>query len=133
MSLLKYAAAAAIGYFAGQPSGRRQLERLRRRATEMVRSPQVEDLKQRGKDIAGERASTVLNHVRRGSAESQTAGDASGAASGAAGSQPSAGSSGEAGFSGRTIAEERHASRTGNTPPAPVGRFTDDESSTSGP
>jgi hypothetical protein len=132
MSLLKYAAAAAIGYFAGQPSGRRQLERLRRRATEMVRSPQVEDLKQRGKDIAGERASTVLNHVRRGSAESQTAGDASGAV----GSQPSgavAGSSGETGFSGRTIAEERHAARTGNTPPTPVGRFTDDESSTSGP
>ena len=70
MSLLKYAVAAGIGYFAGQPSGRRQLERLRGKATELLRSPQVEDLKQRGKDIAGERASTVLNQVRGKSAES---------------------------------------------------------------
>ena len=75
MSLLKYAAAAALGYFAGQPSGRRQLERLRRKAAEIVRSPQVEELKQLGKDIAGERASTVLNQVRHKSAESQAAGD----------------------------------------------------------
>jgi hypothetical protein len=131
MSLLKYAVVAAIGYFAGQPSGRRQLERLRHKATEMVRSPQVEDLKQRGKDIAGERASTVLNHVRRNSAESQTAGDASGVP-GSEASGPVAGSSAETGFSGRTIAEERHAARTGTTSSAPVGRFTDDESSTSG-
>ena len=132
MSLLKYAAAAALGYFAGQPSGRRQLERLRRKAAEIVRSPQVEELKQRGKDIAGERASTVLNQVRHKSAESQAAGDASGAP----GSPPSgavAGSTAETGFSGRTIAEERQAARTGSTPPSPVGRVADDESPTSGP
>jgi hypothetical protein len=132
MSLLKYAVAAAIGYFAGQPSGRRQLERLRQKATEVVRSPQVEELKQRGKDIAGERASTVLNQVRHKSAESQTAGDASGVPGGPP-SGPGAGSSAETGFSGRNIAEERHAARTGSTPPSPVGRATDDEGSTSGP
>mgnify|MGYP001156548055 CR=1 FL=1 len=78
MSLLKYAVAAAIGYFAGQPDGRRQLERLRHKAAEVVRSPQVEDLKQRGKDIAGERASTVLDRVRHKGTESSTAGEASG-------------------------------------------------------
>lgn len=132
MSLLKYAVVAAIGYFAGQPSGRRQLERLRSKATEIVRSPQVEDLKQRGKDIAGERASTVLNQVRRKSADSPTADDASGAPGGRP-SGPLASSSAETEFSGRKIAEERQAARSGITPPSPVGRVADDESSTPGP
>jgi hypothetical protein len=126
MSLLKYAVAAAIGYFAGQPSGRRQLERLRTKTTELLRSPQVEDLKQRGKDIAGERASTVLKQVRSKTAESQS--DVSSAPS-----APVTASSAETGFSGRHIAEERHAARTGTTPPSPVGRVPGDESPTSGP
>jgi hypothetical protein len=132
MSLLKYAVVAAIGYFAGQPSGRRQLERLRLKATEVVRSPQVEDLKQRGKEIAGERASTVLSQVRHKSADSSTTHEASGVVGGRP-SGPVAGSSAETEFSGRTIAEERQAARTGVIPPSPVGRVADDEGSPSGP
>ena len=52
MSLLKYAAAAAIGYFAGRPGGRRQLERARTTVAKLLSSPQVDDVKQRGKGIA---------------------------------------------------------------------------------
>jgi hypothetical protein len=104
MSLLKYAAAAAIGYFAGQPSGRRQLERARTKVTKLLSSPQVEDLKQRGKDIAGEQASTVLDRVRRKSTEPQTTGDVSAA--------PVSGLSAQTEFSGRAVAEERRADVT---------------------
>jgi hypothetical protein len=131
MSLLKYAVAAAIGYFAGQPSGRRQLERLRGKTTELLRSPQVEDLKQRGKDIAGERASTVLNQVRHKSTESQGATSSTPSAP-VTGSSAGTSSAGTA-FSGRDVAQERQAARTGVTPPSPVGRHSDDGSSTSGP
>ena len=65
MSLLKYAIAAAIGYYAGQPSGRRQVQQLSQKATELVRSPKAAELKDRGSKLVGDRASAVVGKVAR--------------------------------------------------------------------
>ena len=53
MSLLKYAIAAAIGYYVGQPGGRRQVQQLSQKATELVRSPKAAELKDRGQQARG--------------------------------------------------------------------------------
>jgi len=68
MSLLKYAIAAAIGYYVGQPGGRRQVQQLSQKATELVRSPKAAELKDRGSKLVGERASAAVDKVRGKSA-----------------------------------------------------------------
>ncbi len=55
MGLLKYGIAVGIGYYLGQPGGRRQLQRLRQQSVELTRRPEVEQLRERGRDIAGKR------------------------------------------------------------------------------
>jgi len=69
VSLLKYAIAAAIGYYAGQPAGRRQIQQLGQKASEFTRSPKAAELKERGRGLVGERASAVVDKVRRKSAD----------------------------------------------------------------
>jgi len=61
MGLFGYAVAAGIGYYAGQPEGRRQLTALRRRATELVRSPEVKRARERGWDMVGDGALATRN------------------------------------------------------------------------
>ena len=51
MSVFKYAVAVAVGYYVGQPNGRRQVRRLREQAVELVRGPRAKQLKERGWDI----------------------------------------------------------------------------------
>jgi hypothetical protein len=72
VSLLKYAIAAAIGYYAGQPGGRRQIQQLGQKANELVKSPKAAELKDRGRGLVGERASAAVDKVRRKSADDST-------------------------------------------------------------
>src|SRR4051794_11822424 len=72
VSLLKYAIAAAIGYYAGQPGGRRQIQQLGQKANELVRSPKAAELKDRSRELVGERASAAVGKVRRKSADDST-------------------------------------------------------------
>ena len=108
MSLLKYAIAAAIGYYVGQPSGRRQVQQLSQKATELVRSPKAAELKDRGSKLVGERASAAVDKVRGKSASDPATSGATtvsgtpttAPASFAGGSAGSAGSAGNGGSSG---------------------------------
>ena len=61
VSVFKYAVAAAVGYYVGQPNGRRQVQGLREQAVELVRGPRAKQLKERGWDIAVERTSAAIN------------------------------------------------------------------------
>jgi hypothetical protein len=56
MGMIGYGIAAAIGYYAGQPEGRRQLTTLRRQAAELVRSPEARRLREHGWDLVGDGA-----------------------------------------------------------------------------
>lgn len=123
MSLLKYVIAAAAGYYAGQPGGRRQIEQLRQKAADLVRSPKATELKQRGREIAGERASAVVDKARRKSANDVAVGGAN-----ADTGTPTAGSATDtttAGLGGHTVADETQAVRTGVLPPGPAPRTAD--------
>jgi hypothetical protein len=126
VSLFKYVIAAAAGYYLGQPNGRRLVQRLRQQATELAHSPQATQLKERGWDIAGDRASGALKLVQR----KRTNGSAAApGADGTASDQPSdaaASPDSETGFGGRTVAEHTQAIRTGITPPpSPSPRASD--------
>jgi hypothetical protein len=128
MSVFKYAVAAAVGYYVGRPNGRRQVQRLREQAVELVRGPRAKQLKERGWDIAVERTSAAIKRAQRRRANgSATALELSDTAS-----QPSGGvaESEPTGFGGRTVAEDTEAVRLGITPPAPVGRSHGDVNST---
>ena len=65
MGLISHVIAAGIGYYAGQPEGRRQLEKLRRQAVEYARGPQAKRLRERGWDVAGEGAHAAKNFATR--------------------------------------------------------------------
>jgi hypothetical protein len=128
VSLFKYVVAAAAGYYLGQPNGRRLVERLRQQATELVRSPQATQLKERGWDLAGDRASDAIKLVRRKRTSGSAAAPDEG---GTVGDQPSAAAAGpgtETGFNGRTVADDIRAARTSITSPPPAGRITDTDS-----
>ena len=128
MSVFKYAVAAAVGYYVGQPNGRRQVQRLREQAVELVRGPRAKQLKERGWDIAVERTSAAIKRAQRRRANGSPAAlDLSDTAS-----QPSGGAaeSEPTGFGGRTVAEDTEAVRLGITPPPPVGRTHGDVDST---
>jgi hypothetical protein len=118
VSLLKYAIAAAAGYYAGQPGARRQVEQLWQKATDLAGSPKATELKQRGREIAGERASAAIGKVRGKSANDLAV--VGGANAGI--DTPTAGSATDAatGFSSRTVAEDTRAIRTGVLPPGPA-------------
>jgi hypothetical protein len=128
VSVFKYAVAAAVGYYVGQPNGRRQVQGLREQAVELVRGPRAKQLKERGWDIAVEHTSAAIKRAQRRRANgspaalelSDTASQPSG---GVAESEPTA-------FGGRTVAEDTEAVRLGITPPPPVGRTHGDVDST---
>jgi hypothetical protein len=65
MGLISHVIAAGIGYYAGQPEGRRQLEKLRRQAVEYAHGPQAKRLRERGWDVAGEGAHAAKNFATR--------------------------------------------------------------------
>jgi hypothetical protein len=128
VSVFKYAVVAAVGYYVGQPYGRRQVQRLREQAVELVHGPRAKQLQERGWDIAVERTSAAIKRAQRrranGSAAAPDLSDtASRRSGGAAESEPT-------GFGGRTVAEDTEAVRLGITPPAPIGRTLGDVGST---
>jgi hypothetical protein len=61
MGMIGYVIAAGIGYYAGQPEGRRQLRILRRHAADLARSPEVRRLRERGWDLVGDGALATKN------------------------------------------------------------------------
>jgi len=128
MSLLKYAIAAAIGYYAGQPGGRRQIQQLGQKATELVKSPKAAELKDRGRELVGERASAAVDKVRRKTTDDSTSSGATTTTTGTA----TAGSASvttpvttpvtAAGGADNRDAGDIQAAQTGTLPPGPASR-----------
>ena len=130
MSLLKYAIAAAIGYYAGQPGGRRQIQQLGQKATELVRSPKAAELKDRSRELVGERASAAVDKVRRKTTDDSTSSGATTTTTGTA----TAGSASvttappvttpvtAAGGADNRGADDIQAAQTGTLPPGPASR-----------
>jgi len=128
MSLLKYAIAAAIGYYAGQPGGRRQIQQLGQKATELVKSPKAAELKDRGRELVGERASAAVDKVRRKTTDDSTSSGATTTTTGTA----TAGSASvttpvttpvtAAGGADNRGAGDIQAAQTGTLPPGPASR-----------
>jgi hypothetical protein len=129
VSLLKYAIAAAIGYYAGQPGGRRQMQQLGQKATELVRSPKAAELKDRGRELVGERASAAVGKVRRKTTDDSTS---SGATTTTTTGTATAGSASvttpvttpvtAAGGADNRGADDIQAAQTGVLPPGPASR-----------
>lgn len=145
MGVFRYAVAAGIGYYAGQPEGRRQLANLRRMATERARSPEAKQLRERGWDLASDGVLATRNFVaaKTRSKEDPAGGAPDGGTSAttrsgprhvlrgrsmwrrsrsdsAATPEPAAGTEqdGPAGFHGTTVAEDSKAAILGvPTPP----------------
>jgi hypothetical protein len=126
MSVLKYAIAVAAGYYAGQPSGHRQLQRLRRQVKQLVRSPRTAQLRERGRTVAAERVSAARDLVRRNRADNAATAPHAGETARARTSPAEAGSGSGTGFDGRAVAEDV---RMGVTPPSPVGETIPTEQS----
>ena len=130
MSLLKYAIAAAIGYYVGQPSGRRQVQQLSQKATELVRSPKAAELKDRGSKLVGERASAAVDKVRRKTTDDSTSSGATTTGTATAGSAsvttpvttPATTPVTAAGGADNRGASDIQAAQTGTLPPGPASR-----------
>jgi hypothetical protein len=82
MGLISHAIAVGIGYHFAQPTGRRQLTRLRRWVTDLARTPQVEQLREQAWERVGERAvapragvANRLANIRPASASTPTVDD----------------------------------------------------------
>lgn len=126
MSLLKYAIAAAIGYYAGQPGGRRQIQQLGQKATELVKSPKAAELKDRGRELVGERASAAVDKVRRKTTDDSTSSGATTTGTATAGSAsvttPVTTPVTAAGGADNRGADDIQAAQTGVLPPGPASR-----------
>ena len=120
MSLLKYAIAAAIGYYAGQPGGRRQIQQLGQKANELVRSPKAAELKDRSRELVGERASAAVDKVRRKSADDSTTSGTT-AVTGTTTAAP-APVTAAGGADNRLGGDDIQAAQTGVLPPGPASR-----------
>ena len=131
MSLLKYAIAAAIGYYAGQPGGRRQIQQLGQKATELVRSPKAAELKDRGRELVGERASAAVDKVRRKTTDDSTSSGATTTGTATAGSAsvttPATTPVTAAGGADNRGADDIQAAQTGVLPPGPASRASGGE------
>jgi hypothetical protein len=128
VSLLKYAIAAAIGYYAGQPGGRRQVQQLVQKVTELVRSPKAAELKDRGRELVGERASAAVDKVRRKSADDPTTSGTSATGpvtTGSASTTPVGGSAVGGGVGERAAADDLGTLQAGVLPPGPAPRSVD--------
>ena len=131
MSLLKYAIAAAIGYYAGQPGGRRQIQQLGQKATELVKSPKAAELKDRGRELVGERTSAAVAKVRRKTTDDSTSSGATtttGTATAGSASvttpvtTPATTPATAAGGADNRGAGDIQAAQTGTLPPGPASR-----------
>ena len=127
MSLLKYAIAAAIGYYAGQPGGRRQIQQLGQKATELVKSPKAAELKDRGRELVGERASAAVDKVRRKTTDDSTSSGATtttgtATAGSASVTTPVTAPVTAAGGADNRGADDIQAAQTGVLPPGPASR-----------
>jgi len=130
VSLLKYAIAAAIGYYAGQPGGRRQIQQLGQKATELVKSPKAAELKDRGRELVGERASAAVDKVRRKTTDDSTSSGATTTGTATAGSAsvttpvttPATTPVTAAGGADNRGADDIQAAQTGVLPPGPASR-----------
>lgn len=131
MSLLKYAIAAAIGYYAGQPGGRRQIQQLGQKATELVRSPKAAELKDRSRELVGERASAAVDKVRRKTTDDSTSSGATTTGTATAGSAsvttPATTPVTAAGGADDRGADDIQAAQTGVLPPGPASRASGGE------
>jgi len=130
VSLLKYAIAAAIGYYAGQPGGRRQIQQLGQKATELVKSPKAAELKDRSRELVGERASAAVDKVRRKTTDDSTSSGATTTGTATAGSAsvttpvttPATTPVTAAGGADNRGASDIQAAQTGTLPPGPASR-----------
>ena len=132
MSLLKYAIAAAIGYYAGQPGGRRQIQQLGQKATELVRSPKAAELKDRSRELVGERASAAVDKVRRKTTDDSTSSGATtttgtATAGSAPVTTPATTPVTAAGGADNRGADDIQAAQTGTLPPGPASRASGGE------
>jgi hypothetical protein len=124
MSLVKYGIAGALGYYLGQPQGRKQLEQLRQRVIQLSRRPQVKQLQ----DSAHERAlaakeRAVAAITRKAAAAAPAPAATAPVLDPTAFAPDNAGTAAApTGFCGRTVAEDSEAALTGLTPPPPIGR-----------
>ena len=131
MSLLKYAIAAAIGYYAGQPGGRRQIQQLGQKATELVKSPKAAEFKDRGRELVGERASAAVDKVRRKTTDDSTSSGTTASGTATAGSTSvtapvtapaTAPVTAAGGADNRLAGDDIQAAQTGVLPPGPASR-----------
>jgi hypothetical protein len=63
MKLLGYGLAVGLGYLLGRPDGPARLAQLGRQAADLTQRPEVVKLRERGKDVATERAQAVKQKV----------------------------------------------------------------------
>jgi hypothetical protein len=151
MGILRYAVAAGIGYYAGQPEGRRQLTTLRRQAAELVRSPEVRRLRESGWDLVGDGVLATRNFAAKTRSKANPADgardidaaaairsglgvlrarswrrrarpDSAATADPARGTADPAGLDSPAGFSGTTVDEDSEAAFLGISPPPLAAR-----------
>jgi hypothetical protein len=152
MGLIKYGLAVGIGYHFGQPHGRQQLLRVRQQIIEFAHKPAITQLRERGWDIAGERALAAKKLAsRKLSGKSKVADTdapmpvddtdpavADGPSVGtpdqaAAATESAADGAAATGFGGRTVAEDSHAAITGMSAPPPAGRVPPTDPTTGRP
>jgi hypothetical protein len=151
MGLIKYGLAVGIGYHFGQPHGRQQLLRVRQQIIEFAHKPAITQLRERGWDIAGERALAAKNLAsKKLSGKSKLAdtdtvpvddtdpavanGPSAGTPDQAAAATGSAADGAAAtGFGGRTVAEDSHAAIASASAPPPAGRVPPTDPTTGRP
>lgn len=132
MSLIKYGFAAALGYYVGQPQGRRQLQKLRQKARQLSKRPEVKQLQDSARQralAAKDRAANTLNrkNTTEFTSPDPTPADPTAADPMASVSAPEPARSdtiAAAGFGGRTVAEDSETAITGLVPPPPASRPT---------
>jgi hypothetical protein len=106
MGLARYALVFGLGYAAGTPAGRAQLRALPARLSALARRPQAQQLRDRGKAVAGQAVQTAKERLGSGSSR----GDSS----------PGDSAPGRATGSGATLTDDPDVAVHGTLPPGPV-------------
>jgi hypothetical protein len=127
MSLIKYGIAAALGYYLGQPQGRKQLQQLRQQVIQLSKRPEVKQLQDSAREralAAKDRAVTSLARKKDSPEPAPADTRMAGPTTPIAAPKTGRAESPTTGFGGRTVAEDSDAARTGLVPPPPIGRTT---------